>query len=581
MSVEPAPVAVSLRGFSFRHVAADRLALDGVTLEVMRGEFVGVLGATGAGVSTLLTALDGVIPQLVHGEASGSIRVDGLDPLTVPVREMARRVGLVFDDPELAASQATVADEVAFGLENLGVPPGEMDPRIIEALEVVGLAGFADRTPATLSGGELQRLAIASAIAAGPAILVLDEPSANLDPAGRRAVYGILHRLNRERGITVLVADRDMELIAVSATRVVVLDAGRVVGDGTPAAVLGDPAALARHAIGSTEAAEIASSLGVPAPAPLTVDAAAALFRLRGRAEPASGSAPGPPTSARPRRWWTSRTSPSATRAPTGTPSPASRWPSTPARWSGSSVPTAAARRPWGGWSTGCCGRERGRVVVDGLDTARHPVRSLARHVASVFQEPAHQLFAATVAEELSLGPRAMGVPEAQVAERVRELAGLLGLDEVLGRHPLRLGRAERKVVALGAVLAMRPRVLILDEPTTGHDRRLAELVAERIRASAGEGTAVLVASHDMSFLAGVADRLVVMDQGRVVADAPPRLVFSDAVLLGRAGLEAPQAARLAIAVAAGGADAEPWPPITVAEAVAALARRGLAEAVP
>lgn len=581
MSVDPAPAAVSLRKFSFRHVAADRLALDGVTLEVGRGEFVGVLGATGAGVSTLLTALDGVVPQLVHGEAGGSIRVDGLDPLTVPVREMARRVGLVFDDPELAASQPTVADEVAFGLENLGLARSQMEPRITEALGVVGLAGLADRDPATLSGGELQRLAIASAVAAGPAILVLDEPSANLDPAGRRAVYGILHRLNRERGITILVADRDVELIAASATRVVVLDGGRVVGDGTPTAVLGDPAALARHAIRSTEVAEIATSLGVPAPAPLAVDGALGWLRLRGGATPASGPRPRP--------------------ADVGSVVPLVDLQDVTFRYPGAARPAVAgvtlAVRPGevvgfvgpngGGKTTlgrlvnGLLRPQRGRVVVDGLDTAGYPVRTLARHVASVFQEPAHQLFAPTVAEELSLGPRALGVAEAQVGERVRELAGLLGLEDVLGRHPLRLGRAERKVVALAAVLAMRPRVLILDEPTTGHDSRLAELVADRIRASAGDGTAVLVASHDMSLLAGVADRLVVMDGGRVIADAPPRLVFSDAALLARAGLEAPQATRLAMAVAVRGAGAEAWPPITVAEAVAALALSVAAEAAP
>ncbi len=579
MAVDPAPAAISLRELSFRHAVADRAALREVTLDVAPGEFVGVLGATGAGVSTLLTALDGVVPQLVQGEVSGSILVGGLDPLTMPVREMARRVGLVFDDPELAASQATVADEVAFGLENLGVPPGEMDPRIAAALDAVGLTGFADRVPATLSGGELQRLSIACAVAAGPAILVLDEPSANLDPAGRRAVYGILHRLNRERGITVVVADRDMELIAASATRVVVLDAGRLVLDGTPSAVLGDPAALARHGVGSTEVAEIGASLGVRSPAPLTVDAAAGRFRRR--------DAPAPAPRRSPQRVVDATAEAVVVLRDVAFRYPGAAWLAVdgvtlavrPGEVVGIAGPNGGGKTTLGRLVNGLLRPAEGRVTVDGLDTARQPVRELARHVASVFQDPAHQLFASTVADELSLGPRALGVSEAQVAERVRSLAGLLGLDAVLDRHPLRLGRAERKVVALAAVLAMRPRVLILDEPTTGHDLRLTVLVEERILAAAGEGTAVLVASHDMSFLARVADRLVVLDGGRVLADAPPRLAFSDAALLHRAGLEAPQAARLAMAISPVGEG--PWPPITVAEAIAALAVTSSRDAPP
>ncbi|MFN8631827.1 MAG: ABC transporter ATP-binding protein, partial [Chloroflexota bacterium] len=185
----PDPV-IALAGVGFRQIGASQPALGDVSLEIRRGEYVGVLGATGAGVSTLLAMVNGVVPQLIRGEASGSITVLGDDPRAVPVRGWARRVGLVFDDPSLATTQATVADEVAFGLENLGVPSGEMDARIATALQAVGLGGLGDRAPATLSGGEQQRLAIACALVTGPSILVLDEPSANLDPAGRRVVFG-------------------------------------------------------------------------------------------------------------------------------------------------------------------------------------------------------------------------------------------------------------------------------------------------------------------------------------------------------------------------------------------------------
>lgn len=576
MTAHGEPV-VALAAFGFRHIGADRPALADITLEIRRGEYVGVLGATGAGVTTLLTALDGVVPQLVRGEAGGSIQVLGRDPRLVPVAEQARDVGLVFDDPDLATTQASVAEEVAFGLENLGVPRSAMDARIAAALTAVGLAGFEARDPSTLSGGELQRLAIACALATGPTLLVLDEPSANLDPAGRRALRAIVRGLNREHGVTIVVADQDPEGIAADASRVVVLDRGRVVADADAASVLGSPAALGRHGVRSTEAAILAEALGLAAPVPITISDVA---RHVARRPPAAGG---------PRR----------------EPPPGARSGVTlievrevAYRYPGGALPAVAGVSlavaagevvglvgPNGSGKTtlarlvnGLIRPQVGRILVDGMDTAAHPVQALAAHVGTVLQDPSRQLFASTVADELALGPRALGVPEAMIGERVRELAQLLALDEVLGRHPLRLGRAERKLVALGAVLAMRPRVLLLDEPTTGADARLTGIIEDRVRAAAEEGSAVLVASHDMGFLGRVASRLVVMDAGRLRADAATQAVFADAPLLATAGLEPPGVTRVALAVAERGP--QPWPPVSLGEAVAVLeAPRSLGDA--
>lgn len=566
----PREPIVALVAFGFRHVTAHVPALGDITLEIRAGEYLGVLGATGAGVTTLLTALDGVVPQLVRGETSGSIRVLGRDPRLVPVPQQAREVGLVFDDPELASTQASVADEVAFGLENLGAPRSEMDARIAAALTSVGLAGLEARDPATLSGGELQRLAIACALATGPSLLVLDEPSANLDPAGRRALSGVLRRLNREHGVTMVVADQDPEGIAADATRVVVLEGGRLVADGEPAAVLGAPVALRRHGVRTTEAAALAEALGLAAPVPLSVAALSKRVALRPAAnvEPSAGvRAP----SARADgdvlvdiRDVTFRYPGAALPAVAGVTLAVAPGEVVGIVGANGSGKTTLARLVNGLLRPGS-----GRIVVDGLDTSAHRVQRLAAHVGSVFQEPARQLLAATVADELALGPRALGWSEARIGERVRELTQLLELEDLLGRHPLRLGRAERKLVALGAVLAMRPRVLILDEPTTGADLRLAGIIEARVRDAAEEGSAVLVASHDMAFLGRLATRLIVMDAGRVCADAPTRQVFADAPLLATAGLEPPGATRVALAVASRGP--EPWPPVSIAEAARVL----------
>ncbi len=545
---DPGGPVIALAGFGFRHVGADRAALADVTLEVRAGEYLGVLGAIGAGVTTLLTSLDGVVPQLVRGDASGAITVLDADPRAVAVAEQARAVGLVFDDPSLASTQPTVAEEVAFGLENLGVLRGEMDVRIGAALSAVGLAGFESRDPLTLSGGELQRLAIACALVTGPSILVLDEPSANLDPAGRRSIYGVVRRLNREHGVTVLIADDDREAMAADATRLVVLDRGRVVADGSPAEILGTPAVLRRHGVRSTEASLLAERLGLAAPVPVGVADVGRVVVPRAPAATlpsrhAAGAGLRPAIDAR-----------DVSFRYRGADRPAVAGISfavAPGEVVGVVGSNGSGKTTLAKLVNGLLRPQQGRISVDGMDTAAHPVSTLAAHVASVFQDPMQQLFATTVADELALGPRAIGVTEARIGERVRALAQALELEELLARHPLRLGRAERKLVALGAVLAMEPRVLVLDEPTSGADLRLAEIIGRQVRAAAGEGRAILVASHDMAFLGRVASRLLVMDAGRLLADAPVHEVFADAPLLALAGLEAPAVTRVAMAAVA------------------------------
>ena len=225
---------VIVRDLTFTHAGSAAPALNGTSFEVQPGELVGIVGPNGAGKTTLCLSLNGVVPHLLPGERTGEVRVGGMDPVSTTVREMARSIAMVFDDPEAQLSQPTVADEVALGLENLAVPSAEMPARIGEALAAVGLGGLDSRDPMTLSGGEQQRLAIACAVAMRPSVLVMDEPTANLDPAGSVAVFEIVRRLCREDGLTVIVATHDLEAIAEHADRVLVLVAGAVVLEGPP-----------------------------------------------------------------------------------------------------------------------------------------------------------------------------------------------------------------------------------------------------------------------------------------------------------------------------------------------------------
>ncbi len=261
---------------------AARPALNDVDLDVRAGETVGLMGLTGAGKTTLGLCLDGIVPQLLPASVTGRVIVDGRDATTVPVREMARSIGLVFDNPEYQLSRPTVADEVAFGLESLGVAPEAMPERIARALAAVGLDGVEDRTPLELSGGQQQRLAIAAVLVMQPRILFMDEPTSNLDSAGATDVFEVARRLVRETGMTLLVADHRVEALAAFVDRIVVLDAGRIAMQGSTADVLGRVEELDRLGLRAPQVTEFAHALA-PAEGDLPMTIEATLEWLGGR----------------------------------------------------------------------------------------------------------------------------------------------------------------------------------------------------------------------------------------------------------------------------------------------------------
>lgn len=276
-----API-ISLADLSVTYAGADRPSLTGIDLDISAGESVGVMGLTGAGKTTLGLCLNGVIPQLLPATMTGRILVAGHDPTTTPVREMARTVGMIFDNPEYQLSQATVAEEVAFGLESLGLAPEEMPARIAEALAAVGLDGLEERSPYALSGGQQQRLAIAAVLVMDPSILVMDEPTSNLDPTGAADVFAIVRRLNRQHGLTVVVAEHDVETLAANVDRIVVLDGGRVAADGSPPVVLRRVEDLRRWGLRPPQVTELAHALAPDVGSlPVTLDSAVAWLAAR------------------------------------------------------------------------------------------------------------------------------------------------------------------------------------------------------------------------------------------------------------------------------------------------------------
>ncbi len=575
----PGEPPIRFERFTFRYPpvagAAPVTALEEISLEVAAGEFLGITGSTGSGKSTLCLAIAGLVPQETGGIVGGSVVVTGWDTRYTPVPQLATRVGVVFQDPESNLVGLSVEDEVAFGPENLGIPPAEIARRVDWALEVVGLSHERDRLSAHLSGGQKQRLAIAAVLAMQPQILVLDEPTAQLDPVGKEEVIAAVERLRQELGrrLTIVLVESDTELLSHFADRIVVLHAGRVALEGSPRAVFSRTEQLAALGIRVPPLAELAARLNRALGAELSflsqTEAEAALARLleqTGRTRPNDQ----PPLAGHRER-------------PAAEPVPAPRQARagsllTLAREPASLIEIEDARYRYGGvysalngvslrigageflaligpngsgkttlakHCNGLLRPESGRVLVAGQDTRATQVGQLARTVGYAFQNPDHQLFLPSVAEELAYGPRNLGLRGPELRARVEEALERFGLAELRNRHPTLLGRGLRQLVAIAAVYALSPRLLILDEPTCGLDGQATGRLMATLEELVAEGRSVLLITHDLRLVAEHARRVVLVHEGRILGDGPPREILTDEALLARAGMVPPTIARL------------------------------------
>ena len=252
---------IQIENLVYEYALTETPALKSITLDVLEGEYLAIIGAAGAGKTSLCLSMNGIIPHMTMGDMAGTGLVDGRNTAETQVRELARTVGMVFDNPEFQLSQMSVMDEIALGLENIGVPRDEMIRRIEEVLEIVGMSGYEERSPMALSGGQQQRVAIAAALAMYPRVLVLDEPTSNLDPIGKEEVFSVAARLNKEKGMTIVIVEHEIEVIAAYADRVVALNEGEIVLNGTPTDVFREVETLERIGVRPPQVTELAYRL--------------------------------------------------------------------------------------------------------------------------------------------------------------------------------------------------------------------------------------------------------------------------------------------------------------------------------
>ncbi|MEW6750470.1 MAG: energy-coupling factor transporter ATPase [Candidatus Latescibacterota bacterium] len=557
---------VRLEHVSFRYRAATDPALRDVCCHLRRGEAVGLLGLSGSGRSTLAATLNGTIPRLVRGELTGRVLLGGEDIAGRYPRELADRIGYLFQDFEAQLFSTSVALEVAFGPENLAVPRAQIVRRVAECLELVGLSSQVDRAPAALSGGQKQRLALASVLALEPQVLVLDEPTSDLDPSGRAELLAAIRRLRARADLTVLVIDPQVDELGW-ADRLLVLDRGQVVLEGTPGQVWSRPAELTARGLKPFTLSRLAASLGCRGPWDAAPEAARAIAaagwqadpQATGRLQAADAARPAPGDALLEMEDLTYGYA-DGTQALRGVSLSLRQGEYVALLGRNGSGKTTLVRH-----LNGILTPAGGDLRLRGRSLRGQSPASLCRSVGLVFQNPDHQIFAERVWDEVAFGPRLQGLSAQEVQRRTEEALAAVGLAGLGQVDPFLLSKGGRQRVAVAAALATQPEIIVLDEPTTGLDSRELEGMTALIGELNAAGHTILIVTHAMDLAACCAHRVVLLEEGRILRDGPTRQVFGDLEALREAGLAPPLACQVGRLLGV--------PALTVEELVASLTR--------
>ncbi|WP_091032402.1 ABC transporter ATP-binding protein [Microbacterium oxydans] len=559
--MRPSAPLLSVRELSLTHADAAHPSPRDVTFDIHPGEVVLLLGPSGSGKSTLTLALNGLIPHALPATMVGTVEAGGIDTAAAQPATLSTHVAMVFQDPDSQIVTGTVYDEVAFGPENLLLALDVVRGRVEAALRRVGLWDRREENPDHLSGGGRQRLAIACALAMGSPLIVLDEPTANLDPQGIDDVYAALADVVAAGDRAILLVEHNLDAAMDFVTRTIVLDRdGRVVFDGPAGEIIREHAdelvAMGVWLPAATLAALRLRGQGLSFdPLPLTPDELAAGLEREGvssRSARSVGSAGS-----------TTDEGSDAKRADASRPEPVIRARGLTVRRRRTEILhgidldlepgslTAIVGANGAGKTTliqalaGVVPPPRGQVSVDGIDPGTASPRDLAARIGFVFQNPEHQFIAHTVFDELAHGLRLRHVPDAEITARVAEMLARFGLEHKADVHPFLLSGGEKRRLSVGTALITRPRVLALDEPTFGQDRaRAAELldILQNLRA---EGTTIVIVTHDLQLVAEHSTHVVILADGRMRAAGATAALFRDPQLFADAGLRMPALQRV------------------------------------
>lgn len=547
---------IEIQELTFKYAEAKKNALENVTLNIQKGDFVGIIGESGAGKTTLCSCLNALIPHHYTGDFYGSVKVEGQDTFDVKPDKLALKVGSVFQDIESQIVSYFVEDEILFGLENFGVPANQIEERITEALEALGISELRHREISTLSGGQKQKVVFASIIALKPDYLILDEPTGELDPASSLQIFKLLKKLNEERGITVIVAEQKIMLLCEFVKKLIVLEKGTVVHYGEIRSTLTHQREMEEAGINCPRVLTLTGKMVEEGLTPSgmkteericlnTQEAADFIKRMIGnnchvKADDDSLK-PSPEPVAEPSEQpvlefknvcfsynETANVHDLNVKIQKGD-------------FTAITGSNGAGKSTFSKLCNGLLQPSTGDVFVLGQNTKRNKVSSLAKHIGFLFQNPDRQICCSTVEEEIAFSLKNNGLSKEEIQRKVEATIKEFGFDAKT--EPFNMSRGQRQRLCLACLISLNPEILILDEPTTGLDYRECMEMMNRIRELNENGTTVIMVCHDMEVVLDFAKSVIVMNRGEILAQGATREILSNKELLAKARLLQPQIA--------------------------------------
>lgn len=539
---------------SYTYPGADIPAVKDVSFSIEEGEIVLITGPSGAGKTTLCSMLNRIIPESYGGEIEGKIYIKGADISKYTIGQMAFISGMLFQDPSGQLTCATVEDEIAFGPENKGLPVDTINSLVDKYAGYVSMEKLMRRPPQALSGGQQQSVAYASVLAMEPEIYVLDEPTSNLDPLGSDLVFRLMEKVAGDMNKTAIIVEHKLEKIIDLVDRIIVMDKGGIAFNGKPVEVLHHYQELKEIGVVAPQMNQIINLLsdhGVAELAPTTCfeDAVRELkavlpaeLPLDKMKETASGFT-NPPSYNKSiieiRDLHFGYTPEVEVLHGINLDVYEGEFLSIVGQ-NGSGKTTIVKH------FNGLHKPTSGTVRVKGVATSDSTVAKLSQSVGYCFQNPDHQIFSSVVKDELCYGPKNLRWPQQEIEESVSEVGRFLKIEDLFDQNPYNLSKGQRQQIAVAAILAMKPDVLVVDEPTTGQDPRQSHEMMDMVKWLNTElHKTIVVITHDMSIAAEYSDRIVVMHSGQVIAQGIPREVFAQEELLNSSNLESPQITRL------------------------------------
>jgi cobalt transport protein ATP-binding subunit len=545
------PKSIFIKHLSFHYKdQTDGNAIEDINLEIEKGQFVVIMGPSGAGKSTFANCLNGLIPQFIRGQYAGEVWINGKNAKEQSVNKMAKDIGLVFQDFESQLFSTNTKLEIAFGPENFAVDRDEIQKRIAKVLKTVNLVGFEERQPSTLSGGQKQRLAIGSVLASQPNIICMDEPTTDLDPLGKLGIFDIAKELHEDKELTLIIIEHETEE-ALKADRLIIMENGHIIKDGKPQDLLKEVDLTERIGIMSLQVPQFfkrVTSLNMEE-LPLTPKSGLEKFKsLKLEIDEAKYEKIIQAEAERDSQYGDVIIEVKNLEHQYSTTKKALADVNLQIRegeflailgQNGSGKTTLVKHL------NGLLMPTAGNVIVAGKNTTETSIFEIGKEVGFVFQNPDHQIFADTVYEEVAFSPKIRGCSQEETDERVKEALKAVDMEGYEAEDPFSLSKGERQRIAVASILSARPKVIILDEPTTGLDYREQKRMMELIKKLNESGHTIIMITHTMWVVSEYAHKVVVVNDGTIAMYGNTREIFGKEDELLKSCLRVPHIVRM------------------------------------